>query len=454
MWITNLIESKLKIYNFTLAKIIVNEGKIRLSILRIIFLKYKSVLAELISNISENKNIDCTSIDFKILDITQNITIPRTILKNNQPETIVYLATEVYNTGGHSKCIYEHTDILKEKYKQVLFLSRFNNIRNHSKKILRQISLNAEIVPVDCSIYNFKKNISNIALQIISKNPKFIFVFIHPDDLILAATLSLIKKNSQIKILFFNHASHYPCIGMHFADWIVEGTQTTESITNLKRHLNNTKIIGLISKRSNETVYYTNTEKEKIRQSLCIPNKSYITLSGGASYKFFDKNGSRYFRMIAKLLKENSNIVHIIISAFSEQQISIINTEIEEEIKKRIKFLPFTDNFDQYFQLADVYIDSFPVAGALTQVDLMRNKVASVAYKNVNNSELSFEEYLKPNYPYLFDCPEEMIKGVLNLLYDEVKRSKLVDENYEYWLCTYEKTAYTERFLSFLRSIK
>lgn len=175
-------------------------------------------------------------------------------------------------------------------------------------------------------------------------------------------------------------------------------------------------------------------------------------MSGASSYKFFDENGSEYFEMIKRLLQKEPLLKHIVISEFNSEQKAVIDRifALNAEAKKRLIFVPYRPDFDILFQCADVFIDSFPVSSALTQIDLMRNKIASVVKINRDKPEFSFHEYQMPDYPYMFEDVKDMEKAICELLYDENKRKEIIEKNYRYWLSTYESSVVRDKYVEII----
>ena len=299
----------------------------------------------------------------------------------------------------------------------------------------------------------FEKEVQNFADRIIDFAPKTLLVYIHPDDVFGAAVMALLKKTTDIKIVFFNHASHYPCLGMNFSDDILEAFPTTENVTQKQRGLKNTKIIGIQSLAKNETIYYSKHELTDLKEKLGIPVDKLLTMSGGSAYKFFDNDeNSEYFNFIKRLLTKDQNIFHVIISHFNNKQKAVIENifSLLPNTRKRLIIIPYNTNFDKYCQMADVFIDSFPVSSALTQIDLMRNKVATVVKINRKVPYFSFHEYQMPNYPYMFEKVEDMENAILELLHDEQKRTVIIQKNYNFWLKTYESDIFRDKSIQLI----
>ena len=411
---------------------------------------YFSPVCQIMERFANNKDFNTKSFDLEIAKLVSGVQISKTNLNSHR---IAFLATELYDMGGHTKCIKDLAKSFQGIYEQKLFLDyKINSFACAPKscQTLRQIM---DVAGGDYGFENFEKNAKHLAQQIANFAPKALLVYIHPDDVFGVAVLSVLKRNTDIKIIFFNHASHYPNLGMSFADVILEGMPSTQKVTEEKRGFHNCKIVGLQSLAKNETIYYPAEELQQLRQSFGVSAGELLTMSGGAGYKFFDNNYSEYFMMIKRLLSKEKNLKHVIISQFDKNQQKIIDEIFAGSVEKnRLTIIPYQTEFDKYFQCADVFIDSFPVGAALTQVDLMRNKVASVVKINKDNAYFSFHEYQMPNYPYMFENVSDMERAIVELLHDENKRKAIIAKNYDYWLKTYESSVVRDKYIKIIES--
>lgn len=446
-----LKNNRLKLLGLTIFKVIHKNNKIVIKVLGIPIWISENKILKLDNIIKTNTNLDTRAIDYKIFKLFSGIK-----QENNSTEDFVlnskriaYLATILYDMGGHTKNIKNMVKSLNDCYEQKLFLTNFFSItKKRAPNAIEFISKLASIECIDNLSFNIPNLVVSISSKIIAFSPKVLLVYIHPNDLLGAAILSFLKKNTKIKIIYSNHASHVPCIGMSFADMIWEGTLTTKKITEEKRHLSNSQVVGIQSLEKEDTVYFSKEELQQFKLKIGIPQNSMVSMSGGAAYKFFDENqDSEYLNMIKRILKKEKNLTHVIISEFSNTQNEIFNKIFKDSPneKKRIIFIPYQADFDEYFQCADIFIDSFPMSSALTQIDLMRNKVVSIVKINRDSPELSFHEYQMPNYPYMFDSVEGMENAIYELLHDKHKRDDIVAKNYKFWLETYEGSVAIKR---------
>lgn len=446
--------NKFKILGLSIAKIKTTKKGIFVFLLGIPICRFTGEIAEIANAVDKNSNFDMRELDKRISELCDIHNLKETIELN--PHRIAYLATELYDMGGHTKCIKDLTKSLVHDYEQNLFLTQKTATLEKAANSVLFIQQYAKIFGIDANFFLYKKNIEKMVSLITQFSPKVLIVFIHPDDICGTAILSIIKKTTNIKIIYFNHASHFPCLGMTYADIILEGMPSTVKITHEKRHFTNTKIIGLQSLGKNETIYYSKDELQNLREEMGIYANHFVTMSGGSAYKFFDKDGgSLYFEMIKHLLQKEQKLCHVIMTQFNKRQDSIIDRIFgkSKELRNRLFVVPFQVNFDKYFQCADVFIDSFPVSSALTQIDLMRNKVASVVKINNEDLKFSFHEYQMPNYPYMFDNPNKMEQAILDLIHDEKKRKDIIERNYDFWLKTYESNVYKVRIMKIIGDI-
>lgn len=154
---------------------------------------------------------------------------------------------------------------LSDCYEEALFLTRMTETMKKAPETVCVLKQHLTIINADISSWSFRKKVTAFANNIIRYGMKTLLVYIHPDDVFGTAVLSLIKRMTSVKIIYFNHASHFPCLGMSFADIILEGMPSTKKITEEKRHFNNCCVVGLQSLNKNDTVYFAD-EKSNLRR--------------------------------------------------------------------------------------------------------------------------------------------------------------------------------------------
>lgn len=429
-------KNKLKLLGLTVFKYRENNGVIAYYIFNILIWKNVTELYPLISKIKKNDNFDMKNIDSDISKFA-----PKEIkIHGTNHNNVGYLVTRLYDTGGHSKCVKDLVYALSTYYNGSLFIINSLDTSLDAPDTLSFISKYINIQGVDVKLKTWATDVDLLFQKIVNFSPRVIFSYIHPDDVFGGMLLYMIHKYTDCKIFYCPHASHFPNVGMSFADIVLESLPTTAYITQKFRKIAKTYTFGVLSKSKDYFSSYSKEEIGKQRIELGINRNELCTMSGGASYKFFDgPRDSDYFYMIRELLESDIRIHHIIISNFSYKQIELIDKIFKgKSSRQRLRFYPLSNKYELLFSAADVFIDSFPISSALTMIDLMRLKVPAVVKINRENAIWSFHEYQKNDYPYMFDNIQDMLNGIKFLLENPSIRSKVANDNFQYYMEHYE----------------
>ena len=420
--------------------------------------KESCILTKIQHEFQKHKSFDTRSFDKKITQYLTNLP-PRTEETSHMKQNhIAFLASEIYDSGGHTECIKNLASSFPKEFESKLFLTRFENSTQNAPHKIDQISKYTEIEHANLTINSLKRgNLSLVMIlvkKIIDFEPQTLISFIHMDDSLGACILAYIKKHTDIHIIFWNHGSHYPTLGMSFADIILEGGETMAQITQKQRGFNNTYTYGLCYLKEKDIPVFTESQMAKQKEKFGLPSNAICTMSGGAPYKFFDGDKSSYFEMIYRLLRNNTNLYHVIISRFSDSEQKTIEQIFKDTtIKERLIITDLTANYRLYFKCADLFIDSFPVSSALTQIDLMSLKVPTLVKINKDDPKLSFHEYLPNNYPYMSESIESFERMAQFLINNKKERVRIAEHNYNFFLETYEGTVAAKKILNLIDSI-
>ena len=361
-------------------------------------------------------------------------------IPHTQENRIAFLATELYDFGGHTEVIKNVAESFPKEYDCKLFLANKYRTLRYAPVKIKEIMQHCKMDGVNSSYTNDKKNLLKMFSKITKFAPKAVFVFMHNNDVFSTALLALLKKWTGIKIFYLDLGSHQFSIGMSFADLILEGMPSVAFITQKYRGFKNTSTVWIC--------HLPEAKLPVIAKKQILPPNAMCTVSGAASYKFFENGDSQYLKMIERLLRRNENLHHILITEFSAEQKYIFDSIFKNSsAKDRIKILNFTAEYKTLFKCADVFIDSFPVSSAYTMIDLMSLKVPFATKINKDNIAFSFHEYLPSNYPYMFDNVQDMENGIENLLFNGELREKAAETNYEHFLNTFEGTKYVKRII-------
>lgn len=405
------------------------------------------------------RDFDMSDIDSRICELARAVYAEHkskfhAVHKN--PRGVGFIASVLYDTGGHTVCLVNQIESMVGFGDMHLYCTRLNESRQAAPRNLAKIERCASISGLDAYRKNFTDDLITLYNLIADDCPPVMFVYIHMWDLLAVAALHLLQRNAGIKIVFVNHASHFPNVGMTLADVILEGMPTTKQITEQKRHLNNCVIIGLQSVGADDTRIYSPAELRAKKSELGIPVDAPLTVTGGSAYKLFDGDKSPYFEMILELLRDNGALHHMVITNLDNDQRAILNRIFDghADLLARVHIVPMTPEFDALFQCADVFIDSFPIGAAMTQIDLMRMRVASVVHINREKPIFSFHEYMPSDYPYMYDNVADMRRGIEYLLASPAARRAVIGAEYKFWLRTYERDVVRDKYIKIIKDLK
>lgn len=402
---------------------------------------------------AENR-FDMRELDAQIAALAEKTCPKLPKIQNLKQKNIAFMASRLFDVGGHTESMRNLIEALSPYYEQKLFLSELSRSEKDAPSKMKGIRRYAEISGIDADGRSFERDLRTLTERIAAFAPKALIAFIHPGDVLSACALSLLKKRTDIKVIYANHASHYPCLGMGFADAVMEGSPQMVETTERERKLDTAVVAGLFCRKKEDVPSFSEEAVRERKKQIGIPEGALCTMSGGAAYKFFDGERSEYFEMIAHLLEKHENLFHAVLSDFTPEQLRIIDAAFDgKKGRTRLILLPFSADYELTLKCADVFIDSFPVSGAMIQIDLMMLKVPSVVKINRNEPRFSFHEYLPENYPYMFETAAEIESGTERLLSSPEERFRATELNYARYLDRFESRAYGERIRNLIENV-
>lgn len=385
------------------------------------------------------KDIDSREFDSQICSIAEKISCEYKLKKSSETlnrNNISIVMSIVYNGGGHTPLALNIIALLKEKFNLFFHLldqDSLNTLSDYKQKALKQ---NTSII--DINKYpqkNYIRKILHSYSNLVSCKASTIFALIHPNDIVHAIVFHLLKKTHNLKIIFINHADHRINLGMDSSDLIIDFRHVGAQATNRFRGYYNNLVLNFPLAPD---VRKGLPNKESIRKLLKLNWCKKISLTAGNPYKIYT-NCQGYFLMIKSLLLKNPDLIHIL-NGGSEKNKSNVRTIINDEnLFQRIIFRDMSNNYEDYFQCADVFIDSFFQGAALTHVDCMRLGVPTVV--KINNKEplKSFQDYLPLEYKYMSSDINELEDIIHNILNNTQLQEQISRDNLEWFNTCYKQ---------------
>lgn len=423
----------------------------------------RSRVSILLHRVLDNKSFDVTEFDSEISSIVDDMALAPACGKNkiSGGDCVGYLVSQVYATGGHSRLVRDAVRLLNGRFDQKVFFTRLWCVKKEAPAVLDDIGSFASIFGMGRAylMFNtewaFRHVVKSMVDEILKYNPRVLFAYIHPNDMRGAAIIAAVRKLSGIKVVFNIHASHYPNLGVTLSDLAICPLPSAISICKFVRMQPRVfqSLSLLTGKPQTRHEGVSASEINVVRAELGVPDGFQCTMSGANSYKFFNGSDSPYLKMIRELLERNKRIVHVLIASLSESQKLVLNQIFDgTPVRARLRIVSPTPQYERLFAAADVFIDSFPVSSAMTMIDLMRLGVPYVVKSEPDNILISFHEYQRPDFKYVFSTPEGMVGGVERLLQDSNERRKMIEDNRHFYAKTYDETPCREALLKIVEN--
>ena len=351
------------------------------------------------------------------------------------------LTTELYDAGGHTPCCINFIKSFCSDYRIEFFISRkAKSIKNLNKSKIDSIEYCVAINGSSASRYDFIKNAQDIYNHFILTDVNTIVLFINQNDFAAVLALRWLKRLTAIRVIMFNLADHQPVVGMSQADKILDFREPGVLLTRQQRGYNNNVLVDLQSYAKHDLPEIAPCEVSAQRLEFGVNAEQCLSLTGCNAIKLFETDSSPYFEMIRDILIENPEHKHVVVASFKADHAALIEAIFAKnrQARQRLIIIPPTHKFDLLLQSADFFIDSFPQGSALTHIDCMRNKTATIVKANSQDPFKSFEDYLPKDYPFVAYTVDEMKQQIQQLILDKDCRETTSEMLYDYFLQRFE----------------
>ena len=122
------------------------------------------------------------------------------------------------------------------------------------------------------------------------------------------------------------------------------------------------------------------------KQQFNIPANSLILMSGGRYPKFQEP---RFWKAILDVMHSHPDVYYVVIGVL-EEELSFLKELLAPELKTRLRFLGWREDYLRILGLANIVIDTFPSGGGVVLMDAMALGIPVVSFKN--NYMRSFDQ--------------------------------------------------------------
>lgn len=261
-----------------------------------------------------------------------------------ESEFVVFAATELYETGGHTRLLENYAEYLsKKKFIIKLIITRQNH--NQVPQRIKGSKLFRDII---CLLdNNCTEGINTI--REISSCASYIFNFQHPDDTLLITALNY---SNRPYTYYVNHADHVFWLGISASDAILNLRPYSQSLTETRRNAKLTKHI--LPVRLNLERKYP--EKAASRIALGLDPDAVVFVIVSALWKIFPDLNYNIYEIIAEILKLDKRIVVLMVGSTSEDYKNFSGNDKPE----RVKCYGVQSDTAIYLAAADYYLEGMP----------------------------------------------------------------------------------------------
>ncbi len=294
--------------------------------------------------------------------------IGKEFVVDNQANTVknsfLHIMTKASVTGGHTRVVENFIKNRKEYTEKhhVILISQNNETK---PEFCKELESKNELF--DLSNLDALEKIKEIALE--SLKYEYIILHHHMYDVLPIIALSQYKNKKNIYA--YNHADHLYWVGSSILTGSFEMSMDGLNFSQSRREINNTILLPIPLEKKEKI---TTDLKEKLN----IPNSSKIALTIGSQDRFITDEYS-YKDMLQEVFSKNKDICFIIVGKHTKEYWKELWTH------PNIRFVGLVpkEQLGEYYSIADIYVDSFPMGGDTATLDALCYEIPSIKVKHI-----------------------------------------------------------------------
>lgn len=317
-----------------------------------------------------------------LIDISQKISIP--LIKDYEKNSFLHVVSAPYLTGGHTRVVKRWIKFAPKnsKHSVAVIIENFEIARNLFGELVT--SKNGKLYLLEQGNHIEK----SIVLRNIASEYEYIILHHHMHDAI--PILAFGTENFKRPVIVYDHAQHCLWLGSLIADHILALTYQIFEFIKRRRGINYVSYAGIPTEKEITNDLVSNEKKVFIKRKIGFSDDSKIILSIGTEYKY---SGIDFINYVDNVLKKTpNNVIFVIIGPNLKDKWEYL----KNKYPNRIFVLGPIDNryIYDYYNIADVYIDSYPVPGGTAFIDAVIRKINSIAMKG-NYFDLDVKKYFE-----------------------------------------------------------
>ena len=261
---------------------------------------------------------------------------------------------------------------------EVLYLTSNSTI---DKDLLEEIVNYPKATVLIIKGTSFSEKLQNATKSIVEFKPQKVFLHFTPWDILGFALWSNIKSSERFLINLTDHAYW---LGKRCLDYSIEFRQYGIQLSVEHRGIPKQKLLF--------QPYYPIQSSVEFKGFPIDTKNKVVAFSGSSIYKIYGKN-FLFFKLIKKVLDQNDNLIFLF--AGSGNLTPLKKFILQNKLQDKIILLGQRSDISEIFKSIDIYVNTYPVGGALmTQYAAMNNKPI-IGYSDVKSYRFNdLEDFL------------------------------------------------------------
>ncbi|MFZ4400958.1 MAG: hypothetical protein ACOYO1_13055 [Bacteroidales bacterium] len=347
-------------------------------------------------------------IEENIYAITQKISYEISILPDKSAGVVLYSSW----LGDNNALIEQYLYYFIERNIKVLLIVPDKKAIRNAAYLMSRIQNASNVKLFIPEIKSSTHKIQAIRKAIAEFSPEKIFLHFFPNDVVGFASFCGIKGVNRF---FINHGDHVFSLGKKCADYFIEFRKFGIALSSERRGIDLNKILHI--------PFYPINNKTTFNGFPFETKDKVIAISGASLYKYYMDKELSYFKVIARLLKENENLMFCLCGSGNPDKIQQIF--IENTVADRFYYLGQRNDFYALVGKCDILFESYPFKGGLVMLFAISQNIPVVGITKADSSSGSIQDFLNiHDYTEPTNLDEFYIKAA-ELIQSNEERNKL-----------------------------
>ncbi|MEQ8464785.1 O-linked N-acetylglucosamine transferase family protein [Coleofasciculus sp. E1-EBD-02] len=379
-------------------------------------LSYGKESIRVMANVFGSATLDkiCQQIGAKALDAHKNTIKNKS---NSNTQLVIYIVTDLYQIGGHTAVLEDLIKARPEKQHLILITDTFQSAeRSLIENRFKLLDVKINWAPRSQALDKLRW----LQYELSGNRPSQVFLLNHPHD---AVAVAAVQPNIITKLIFYHHAAHLFSLGTHlsYAQHIDFQPGSFYNCRNNLGILNNV-YLPLVVDNIHGRPLSSLLSEGKIR-----------TCSSGSNIKFEGMPYRySYTHEVPKILAVTGG-VHIHIGQLSPYALITIEAGLRKWgiLPERFVHIPWVKSIRMAMHeyRVDVYLDSFPMGGGRTVVEVMASGTPITVHNNYRSRQLCTTDIVYPE-AFRWQKPDELYKYLQAVNYEKLATESILSRKH------------------------